>query len=80
MNPDPIIAAFDAARDKAVDDIMKVCCGGGSQRQITRDCIQEAFQPVLWEVTRRLKEASSNENTMQASVAQSLRDGTQYSP
>jgi hypothetical protein len=52
---DPIVAAFDAARDKAVDDIMDVCCGGGSQRFITRQAIQEAFQPVLDEVLRRLR-------------------------
>jgi hypothetical protein len=56
-HPD-IIAAFDRARDKAVDEIMEVCCGGGSQRLITRDCIQEAFQPVLWDVMARIRALS----------------------
>lgn len=55
---DPIVAAFDKARDEAVAEIMETCCGGGGQRALTTAAIQAAFQPVLDEVRRRLHRRS----------------------
>jgi hypothetical protein len=75
-----LIYEFEVARDKATEEIVALCGGGGSLRYRVRGIIRDAFQPILVDVLKRYDEVSTNENAAQVPAVQSLHDVPEYSP